>query len=76
LVYIIYFLVKPHEVQNLLPKHIDHNNGPFSASDLEKLIRQASSDLESLDERRKENFKEHEVQKEFERKQKLEVILK
>ena len=65
--------MKPHEVQSMLPKHIDHDNRPFSASDLEKLIRQATIDLEEIDNQRKKDFKEHEMEKEVERMKKLEV---
>lgn len=66
--------VQPHEVESLLPKHVDHENiETFEVKDLEKLIQKATYDLEEIDRMRREEFKEHEMQKEFERRQKLEV---
>jgi hypothetical protein len=60
-----------------LPKHVDHNNvETFETTDLEKLIKSATVDLEEIDRIRKEEFKEHEIQKEFERRKKLQVIIK
>lgn len=66
--------MKPHEIQALLPKHVDHSNvETFEVKDLENLIKQASYDLEEIDKIRREEFKQHEMQKELERKQRLEV---
>ena len=65
--------MKPHEIEGILPKHVDNHNVGFSPKDLEKLVRQASTDLEDLDRKRKEEFKEHELQKEYERRQQLQV---
>ncbi len=66
--------MKPHEVQELLPKHLDHDNiETFEVKDLEKLIRKATVDLEELDKLRREEFKQHEMQKELDRRQRLEV---
>ena len=57
-----------------MPKHVDHGNlETFEVNDLEKLIRQATNDLEEVDKLRREEFKEHELEKEFERRQNLEV---
>jgi hypothetical protein len=61
-------------VQGLLPKHIDHNNiETFEINDLEMLIKQATTDLEEVDRLRRDEFKEHELQKEYERRRRLEV---
>lgn len=66
--------MKPHEIEQLLPKHVDHQNiETFEVKDLEKLIQQAAVDLEEVDRLRREEFKQHEMQKELERRQRLEV---
>lgn len=68
--------VKPHEIETLLPKHVDHENiETFEVKDLEKLIQRAALDLEEVDRLRREEFKEHEMQKELERRKRLEVFL-
>lgn len=64
-----------HEVEKIMPKHVDHDNlEGFNNKDLEKLIKQATQDLEDADRLRREQFKEHELEKEYERRKKLEVI--
>ena len=64
--------LKPHEIENLLPKHIDHANvETFETNDLEALVKQATSDLEEIDKLRRAEFKEHEIEKEYERRVKL-----
>lgn len=61
---------KPHEID--LPKHVDHSNiETFEVHDLEKLIKQATFDLDEVDKLRKEEFKEHEIEKEYERRKKI-----
>lgn len=61
---------EPHETD--LPKHVDHNNiETFEIHDLEKLIKQATFDLEEVDKLRREEFKEHEIEKEYERRKKI-----
>ena len=56
----------------IMPKHIDHSNSEtFEMSDLEKLIKQATNDLEAVDEMRQEEFKTYEMEKEYERRRKL-----
>lgn len=66
--------MKPHEIEQLLPKHVDHQNiETFEVKDLEKLIQRAAYDLEEIDRLRREEFKEHEMQKEYERRKRLEV---
>jgi hypothetical protein len=67
--------VKPDQIKDLLPKHLDHNNvDTFEQGDLEVLIRQATNDLEEVDKIRKEEFKEHEIEKEYERRKKLQEL--
>jgi len=63
------------DIENILPKHVDHLNGQkFEKGDLEKLIRQATNDLEEVDKRRRGEFKDHEMDKELERQEKLEKL--
>jgi len=64
--------VGPEDINKMLPKHLDHSNvKSFESKDLEKLIKTASNDLEEYDKLRRMEFKEHEMQKELERRQKL-----
>ncbi|XP_050520970.1 nucleobindin-2-like isoform X2 [Daktulosphaira vitifoliae] len=54
------------------PGHIDHQNPhSFEKNDLVKLIKQVAQDLAEADEKRKQIFKDYEMQKHFERDQKL-----
>lgn len=63
----------PH-MKEFLPQHIDHiNSETFGQSDLEKLIQHASRDLDEIDRKREQEFKEYEMRKEFERRSKLAV---
>nr|CAG4652068.1 EOG090X0B17 [Triops cancriformis] len=58
-----------------LPGHIDHKNPmTFEIEDLRKLIVQTTRDLEAADRQRKEEFKQYEMQKEFEHNEKLKVL--
>jgi hypothetical protein len=64
--------LKPHEIENLLPKHVDHSNvETFESNDLEILVKQATVDLEEIDKLRRADFKDHEIQKEYDRRVKL-----
>lgn len=55
-----------------MPKHVDHNNiETFEENDLETLIKQASHDLEEHDRIRRGEFKQHEIEKEYQRREKL-----
>lgn len=48
--------------------HLDHaNEHTFEIDDLQKLIKKTSNDLEEADKRRRQEFKEYEMQKEFEK---------
>ncbi|CAF1509600.1 unnamed protein product [Rotaria sp. Silwood1] len=59
-------------VQQFLPQHIDHQNSEsFGQADLERLIRHASKDLDEIDRKREQQFKEYEMTKEYERRAKL-----
>lgn len=63
-------------MQQFLPQHIDHKNAEtFGEVDLERLIRHASKDLDELDRKREQQFKEYEMRKEYERRMKLVVRL-
>lgn len=49
-------------------QHLDHDNEhTFEIKDLEKLIKKTAEDLADADRKRKEEFKEYEMQKEFEK---------
>ncbi|XP_064634209.1 nucleobindin-2-like isoform X3 [Lineus longissimus] len=52
--------------------HLDIKNPEaFDVTDLDKLIHQATRDLEDIDKKRREEFKQYELQKEHERREKL-----
>ncbi|XP_013179245.1 PREDICTED: nucleobindin-2 isoform X1 [Papilio xuthus] len=56
-------------------EHLDHANPhTFEIEDLKKLIKKTTSDLEEADKQRKEKFKKYEMEKEFEKHQKLEAM--
>jgi len=58
--------------KDLLLSHLDHKNpNTFEVDDLAKLIKQATGDLEDLDNKRRDEFKEYELEKEHLRKEKL-----
>lgn len=53
-------------------RHVDHENPhTFEIEDLKKLIHKTSEDLAEADKKRREEFKEYEMQKEFEKQEKL-----
>ncbi|XP_077301796.1 nucleobindin 1 isoform X1 [Arctopsyche grandis] len=53
-------------------EHLDHSNPhTFEIDDLKKLIYKTTADLEEADKKRRAEFKEYEMQKEFEKQQKL-----
>ncbi|CAO1370979.1 unnamed protein product [Diamesa hyperborea] len=55
-----------------IAEHLDHGNEhTFEIEDLKKLIMKTSEDLAEADRRRREDFKEYELQKEFEKQEKL-----
>lgn len=55
--------------------HLDHNNpNSFEVADLAKLIQKASKDLGDIDKKRKEEFKNYEMEKELLRRQQLEAL--
>ncbi|XP_004535529.1 nucleobindin-2 [Ceratitis capitata] len=55
-----------------IPQHIDHHNEhTFEIEDLKKLIKKTSEDLAEADKKRRAEFKEYEMQKEFEKETKL-----
>ncbi|KAK7602514.1 hypothetical protein V9T40_008103 [Parthenolecanium corni] len=54
------------------PGHLDHENpDTFEIKDLKKLIHQVAQDLEETDKKRKQMFKQYEMQKHFEREASL-----
>ena len=64
--------MQSHDIERLLPRHLDHDNvETFEEKDLERLIKQASFDLDEYDKLRREEFKEHEIEKEYDRRTKL-----
>ncbi|KAL3275810.1 hypothetical protein HHI36_020554 [Cryptolaemus montrouzieri] len=53
-------------------KHLDHSNPhTFEIEDLKKLIAKTHEDLNEADKKRREEFKQYELQKEFEKQAKL-----
>ena len=61
-------------MKEFLPQHVDsQNSDTFGQMDLERLIRHASKDLDELDRKREQQFKEYELRKEYQRRTKLEV---
>lgn len=64
----------PHDGRQKVPGHVDHRSSKFETEDLRKLIVQTTKDLEEADRKRKESFKEYEMQKEFEHQAKLKEI--
>lgn len=64
--------INPNHVD---PGHVDHQNPhTFESADLHKLITQVRKDLAEADRKRREEFKEYELQKKFETEQKLKVM--
>uniref|UniRef100_A0A182FDL7 Uncharacterized protein n=1 Tax=Anopheles albimanus TaxID=7167 RepID=A0A182FDL7_ANOAL len=55
-----------------ISEHLDHSNPhTFEIDDLKKLIIKTSQDLTEHDQKRREEFKQYELQKEFEKQEKL-----
>lgn len=51
-----------------MPLHVDHTNShTFEIEDLRRLIKKTTEDLAAADRKRREEFKEYEMQKKFER---------
>ncbi|XP_014286871.1 nucleobindin-2 [Halyomorpha halys] len=64
--------INPNHVD---PGHVDHQNPhTFESADLHKLITQVRKDLAEADRKRREEFKEYELQKKFETEQKIKVM--
>nr|XP_014094528.1 nucleobindin-2 [Bactrocera oleae] len=58
-----------------IPQHLDHHNEhTFEIEDLKKLIKKTSEDLAEADRKRRAEFKEYEMQKEFEKESKLKEL--
>nr|CAG4648813.1 EOG090X0B17 [Polyphemus pediculus] len=64
----------PHDGRLKIPGHLDHKSPSFETEDLRKLIVQTTKDLEELDKKRKDEFKEYEMQKEFEHQIKVQSL--
>nr|CAG4643417.1 EOG090X0B17 [Ilyocryptus agilis] len=64
----------PYDGRQKIPGHVDHRNPNFEVEDLRKLIVQTTKDLEEADKKRKESFKEYEMQKQFEHDAKMKEI--
>ncbi|XP_018358059.1 PREDICTED: nucleobindin-2 isoform X3 [Trachymyrmex cornetzi] len=55
-----------------IAEHLDHSNAhTFEIDDLKKLIAKTTKDLAEADKRRRQQFKEYEMQKKFEEEQKM-----
>ncbi|KAJ9580412.1 hypothetical protein L9F63_003936, partial [Diploptera punctata] len=58
-----------------IPEHVDHTNPhTFEIEDLRKLILKTTADLAEADRKRREEFKEYEMQKEFEKQEQLKEL--
>ncbi|BFZ15974.1 hypothetical protein BsWGS_19013 [Bradybaena similaris] len=58
-----------------IPGHLDlRNPHTFEVEDLKTLIQKTTADLEELDRKRKEEFKEYEMEKEFEKQEHLKQL--
>lgn len=74
-----HFAKQAYEAQNgidrrhmKIPEHLDHkNSATFEVEDLKKLIQKTADDLAEADRKRREEFKEYELQKEFEKQEHL-----
>lgn len=52
--------------------HVDHNNPhTFEIEDLKRLIKKTTEDLAEVDRKRKEQFKQYELEKEYQKQEKL-----
>lgn len=61
-----------NDIEDPTHHHLDHANPhTFEIEDLKKLIAKTTEDLAEADKKRREEFKEYEMQKEFEKQQKL-----
>ncbi|XP_021917818.1 nucleobindin-2 isoform X3 [Zootermopsis nevadensis] len=57
------------------PEHVDLSNPhTFEIEDLRKLILKTTADIAEADRKRREEFKEYEMQKEFEKQEKLRIL--
>jgi len=57
------------------PEHVDFSNPhTFEIEDLRKLILKTTADIAEADRRRRQEFKEYEMQKEFEKQEKLKTL--
>ncbi|KAL2724408.1 nucleobindin-2-like [Vespula squamosa] len=58
-----------------IAEHIDHTNTrSFEINDLKKLIAKTTEDLAEADRRRRQQFKEYEMEKKFEQEQKIKAM--
>jgi nucleobindin len=61
-------------LKEFLPQHVDHRDvESFNEKDLERLIQHASKDLDDIDRKREQEFKDYELKKEYQRRTKLAV---
>merc|ERR1712038_1533234 len=61
--------------QNIkMPGHIDVSNQRFEVDDLKKLIQSTTNDLEEADKKRRDDFKTYEMEKKFEKEDRLRHI--
>lgn len=54
-----------------MPHHLDTDKNTFEIEDLRKLMKAATRDLEELDKRRREEFKQYELEKEYQYRESL-----
>jgi hypothetical protein len=56
-----------------MPNHVDREFDGFRYRDFEKLVKQTIIDLDKIHQQEQLDFKQHEMQKELERRRELEV---
>ena len=57
-----------------MPVHVDVANHRFNVEDLRKLIKSTTNDLEEADKKRRDDFKTYEMEKKFEKEERLRHI--
>jgi len=57
-----------------IPQHLELRHTSFEIADLQKLIKQTTSDLEEADQKRREEFKKYEMEKKFEKEMRLKSL--
>ena len=57
-----------------IPQHLEVRSPKFEIDDLKKLIKSTTQDLEEADRKRRDDFKRYEMEKKFEKEERLKHI--